>query len=149
MIINDAGRKIIMEFESFQSDAYLCPAGIWTIGYGHTGDVKAGDRVTRHQAEAILEYDLQRFEHAIEKLVPKANGNQFSALVSLAFNIGSSALANSRLIKLFKEGGPLAAAPQFDRWVHAGKNSYGAPRVLPGLVRRRHAEKALFLMVPS
>jgi lysozyme len=143
MIINDKGRKIIEDYEGCRLEAYLCPAGRWSIGYGHTGDVKPGDKVTQHQAEVILEYDLHRVEKAVGDLAPKANANQFSSLVSFAYNVGTDALRTSKLLKRFLAGGPLAAAAEFDKWTHVDGN------VLPGLVRRRAAEKALFLEVPS
>ena len=143
MIINDAGRQIIMDAETLQLEAYRCPAGVWTVGYGHTGDVQPGDRVTEHQAEVILEFDLKRFEEGVTKLAPRVNANQFSALVSLAFNIGLGALAKSTLLKEANAGRVLNAANEFGKWVHGGG------KVLPGLVKRRAAERALFLQVPS
>lgn len=142
-VINDAGRAIVTAHEGLRLDAYLCPAGVWTIGYGHTGDVKEGDQITEHQAEAILEVDLHRFEQAVERLAPRANANQFSALVSFAFNVGVAAFEKSTLLRLFNLGQHVAAAAQFDVWVKA------KGKVLPGLVKRRAAEKALFLTVPS
>lgn len=138
MIINDAGRKVVMDAEQCRLEAYLCPAGRWTIGWGHTGDVKKGDRVTHHQAEAILEFDLDRFERAVSQLAPSANANQFSAMVSLAFNIGIEAFRRSSLLKWFNAGFPLKAATEFAKWCHAGN------KVLPGLVKRRKAEADLF-----
>jgi len=139
MIINDKGRSIIMEFEGCSLSAYKCPAGVWTIGYGHTGDVKPEHKITHHQAEEILEYDLQCFEEAVSRLAPGASGNQFSAMVSLCFNIGVKAFENSTLLKEFKAGRFKSAAAQFERW------NKGGGKVLPGLVKRRAAEKALFL----
>lgn len=139
MKINDAGRSIIKENEGLRLDAYLCPSGIPTIGYGHTGDVKLGQRITEHQADVILELDLERFEAGVTEAAPKANENQFSALVSFAFNIGLKAFAGSALLRAFLAGQIDTAAAQFDRWVHGGR------KVLPGLVKRRAAEKALFL----
>lgn len=139
MIINDAGRQLIVDAEGLSLTAYRCPAGVWTIGYGHTGDVKEHDRITVHQAEVIFEFDLKRFEEGVTELAPGANANQFSALVSLAFSIGLRALEASTLLKEFKAGRLNSAAEQFSRWV------YGNGRVLPGLVKRRAAERALFL----
>lgn len=150
MIINDRGRQIIMENEGCSLKAYLCPAGRWTIGYGHTGNsVVRSLTITQHQADVILESDLKTAEYAVEKACPKANANQFSAMVSLCFNIGSEDFKTSTLVKRFNESGPLSAAEEFPRWCHAGKNEDGSPRVLPGLVKRRAAERALFLQVPS
>ncbi len=143
MIINDRGRQIVKEAEGLRLSAYRCPAGVLTIGYGHTGDVKADDRITLHMAETILEYDLSRFEQAVEKLAPGANGSQFSAMVSLAFNIGIAAFEKSSVLREFRAGHLLAAAEAFMLWTKGG----GV--VLPGLVKRRAAERALFLEVPS
>ncbi len=143
MITNDAGRQIIVDAEGMRLAAYKCPAGVWTIGVGHTGDVKEGDTITRHQAEVILEFDLTRFEQAVTRLAPKANGNQFSAMVSLAFNIGIGAFEKSGLLKAHLAGQHRNAAIEFARWVHGGG------KVLPGLVKRRAAEAVLYLQVPS
>ena len=143
MIVGDAGRQLIQEAEGLRLVAYRCPAGVWTIGYGHTGDVHEGDRVTRHQAEVILEYDLTKFEQAVTRLAPKATANQFSACVSLAFNIGIEAFSKSTLLKELNAGRIQNAAEQFAFWRLA------AGQVQPGLVKRRAAERALFLQVPS
>ncbi len=143
MIVNDAGREIIMTFESLRLKAYKCPAGVTTIGYGHTGDVEMGQTITEHQAEAILEYDLHRFEQAVTDLTKKPNANQFSAMVSLCFNIGIEAFKKSTLLKAFNGGLVKTAANEFLKWQLA------KGKVLPGLVRRRAAERALFMAVPS
>jgi len=143
MKTNLAGRKIVMDAEGLRLKAYLCPAGKLTIGYGHTGDVEAHHVITQHQAEAILEVDLDRFELGVSKLAPGANTNQFSAMVSLAYNIGLKAFEGSAFLREFKAGHLSAAAEQFSRWVRGGG------KVLPGLVKRRAAERALFLQVPS
>ena len=148
MIVNDAARRLIMEAEGLRLEAYLCPAGVPTIGYGHTGDVRIGDRITEHQAEVIFEYDLFRYERGVTKLAPKLNANQFSALVSFAFNCGLEALAKSTLLKEANAGRILNAANEFGKWVHA-TTPKGEKVVLPGLVKRRAAERALFLQVPS
>lgn len=143
MNVNAAGRAIIETYETLKLEAYRCPAGVLTIGYGHTGDVKPGDKITAHQADVILEYDLSRFAAAVAKLAPRANQNQFAALVCLAFNIGTDALAKSTLLRKFNAGAPNAAAAEFAKWTYADGKS------LPGLVKRRAAEAALFLQVPS
>lgn len=143
MVTGDQGRQLIMNAEGLRLEAYLCPAGVWTIGVGHTGDVKEGDKITRHQAETILEYDLQRFEQAVTKAAPRATGPQFDAMVSLAFNIGIAAFEKSGLLKAHLAGQHRNAAIEFGRWVHGGG------KILPGLVKRRAAEAALYLTVPS
>lgn len=139
--INAKGLALIKQFEGLVLQAYRDPVGVWTIGYGHTGpDVKPGAVITRSQAEALLKKDLARFESAVRSLVKvPVNANQFSALVSFAFNVGSGALAQSTLLARLNQRDYQGAANQFGRWV------YGDGQVLPGLVRRREAEKALFL----
>lgn len=141
---NEAGRALIKRFEGLRLDAYLCPAGVWTIGYGHTGDVRSGDRITEHQADAILDVDLDRFERAVGELTDglELNENQFSALVSFAFNLGEAALTRSTLLRHLRAGDLERAADEFRKWVYAGG------QVLPGLVKRRAAERELFLTRP-
>jgi lysozyme len=143
MITNAAGVALIKRFETFQSKAYLCPAGVPTIGYGHTGtDVRLGQTITEHQADVILALDLERFERGVTELVAGVDvtENQFAALVSLAFNIGLDALGKSTLLRKLRTGAPAReVAAEFERWVHAsGKR-------LRGLELRRDAERALFL----
>lgn len=152
MKINQKGINLIKKFEGCELESYQCPAGKWTIGYGHTGpDVKAGQAITEHQAEAILRYDLDRFEEDVEKLTKgrAITENQFSALVSFAFNVGSDidadtkaeGLGDSTLLRLFLNGATQAAADEFRKWI------YGGGKVQPGLIKRREAERQLFLEV--
>lgn len=137
--INGAGLRLLKQYEGCKLTAYKCPAGIWTIGYGSTGGhVKRGLTITQDQAEGLLRSDLRRFEDAVAKLAPGATDNQFSALVSFAFNVGIDALKKSTLLKLHKAGDYEGAAEQFPRWNKAGG------KVLPGLVKRRAAEAALY-----
>lgn len=142
-MIDPRARRLIMDAEGLSLTAYVCPAGKLTIGYGHTEGVKRGMVITQHQAEVIFEHDLDEFERAVVKLAPNATGPQLSAMVSLAYNIGLKRFADSTLLKEFNAGRPLVAAAEFLKWTHA------AGRVLPGLVKRRAAERALFLEVPS
>lgn len=139
--INQKGLDLIKKFEGLVLTAYRDPVGIWTIGYGHTGpEVGPGDVITRAQAESLLKKDLLRFENAVRSLVKvPVNSNQFSALVSFTYNVGSGALAQSTLLALLNQRNYQGAANQFPRWVNGG----GSP--LPGLVRRRNEERALFL----
>jgi len=137
--INAAGLEIIKNNEGCVLEAYLCPAGVPTIGWGHTGStVRVGQRITQHQADEILASDLEGFEDAVEALVPGLNDNQFSALVSLIYNIGKEAFRASTMRKRALEGDFGAASAEFPKWCHAGV------KVLPGLVRRRAEERALF-----
>lgn len=140
--INCAGLALIKAFEGLRLAAYRCPAGVWTIGYGHTGpDVKPGQRITAAEAEALLRGDLDRFESGVERAL---NGvvtteNQFAAMVSLAYNIGLGGFGRSAVLRLHKAGKFTLAANALLLWVKAGGRS------LPGLVRRRTAERALYL----
>lgn len=132
--------EIVKRFEGLRLDAYLCPAGIWTIGYGHTGGVQGGERITEERAEELLMEDLKsvqrRLAPALE--VPVTEG-QAAALLSLAFNVGVSAVKGSKLLRRLNQGLPEVAADEFLDWTRAGG------RELPGLVRRRRAERDLFL----
>lgn len=147
MKTSQAGIDLIKRWESLRLDAYLCPAGIPTIGYGHTGDVKLGDRITEHQADAILTVDLDRVEREIERIAPNATQGEFDALVSFAFNLGVPALERSGLLRKYLAGDKAGAALEFAKWCHARVR--GEMVVLPGLVKRRAAEAALFLGVGS
>ena len=139
MQISKAGLDLIKQFEGLYLKAYRCPAGVPTIGYGHTAGVAMGQTITQQQADDYLRRDVRMFERAVERLVkvPLTQG-QFDALVSFAFNLGEGALAQSTLLRLLNAGDYAGAAAQFDRWNKSGG------RVLPGLVRRRAAERALF-----
>lgn len=139
MQASKAGLDLIKQFEGLYLKAYRCPAGVPTIGYGHTAGVAMGQTVTQQQADDYLRRDVRQFERAVSRLVrvPLTQG-QFDALVSFAFNLGEGALAQSTLLRLLNAGDYAGAAAQFERWNKAGG------RVLPGLVRRRAAERALF-----
>lgn len=143
--INSAGLTVIKHFEGLELRAYQDSVGVWTIGYGHTAaagppTVYAGQTITEAEAEAILKRDLELFERGVRDLVTvPLNSNQFSALVSFAFNVGLGALRDSTLLRLLNAGDYQGAADQLPRWVKAGGQT------LPGLVRRRDAERALFL----
>lgn len=146
MITNDAGLDIIKRQETLQLKAYKCPAGIWTIGYGHTEGVKQGQVITEHQADVLLQHDLGIAEAAVTELAPATlNENQFSALVSFTFNLGKPNLAKSTLLKRLKAGQLHTAANEFLKWNKAKDPKTGQLVVLPGLVKRRAEERELFL----
>lgn len=139
MSISLTGIKLIKDFEGFRSKAYLCPANVWTIGYGHTASAKPGMVITKKHAEILLRNDLKRFEDCVnQKVEVKLNQNQFDALVSFTFNVGSQAFGDSTLLLILNQAKYYLAAKEFHRWVYANK------RKLPGLVRRRQAEYDLF-----
>lgn len=144
---NAAGVALIKRWESLRLDAYLCPAGVPTIGYGHTRDVKLGQRITPHQADVILETDLSEIEPEVDKLAPGSTDNEFAAFVSFAFNLGLGNFARSGLLRHHNAGNKARASMEFAKWVHARVG--GKLTVLPGLVRRREAERRLYLTPPS
>lgn len=140
MKISEAGLDLIKSHEGFRSDAYLCPAGVWTIGYGHTGDVEEGQSVTEEEAEELLLRDVAFAEDAINSLVEVELSQQmFDALVCFVYNVGVGAFEQSTLLRLLNQGQMEKAAEQFLRWNKAGGKE------LAGLTRRREAERALFL----
>lgn len=139
--INEAGLGIIKKYEDLYLEAYKCPAGVWTIGYGHTGETaKPGKRITKAQAEELLKGDVKEAEKAVERLakVPLTD-NEYSALVSFTFNLGSGNLSKSTLLKLINSGNKLDAVNEFPKWRNAGG------KALKGLSRRRFEEGSLFL----
>lgn len=145
MKMNMAGIELVKRFEGCRLTAYKDAVGILTIGYGHTSmagglQVEKGQRITAFEAEEILIADLATFELAvIKKLDRTPNDNQFAAMVSLCFNIGPTAFARSTVCKAFNAGKLDLAGGAFLMWVKAGG------RKMPGLVRRRKAERELFL----
>lgn len=125
----------IKEFEGFRSEAYKCPSGVWTIGYGHTAGVKQGDKVTEQEAEKMLLRDLITYESFVERLNVSQKQEKFDALVDFAFNLGCDALERSTLLKKIRACRPDAEIRrEFMRWVYADKKR------LPGLVTRRKWE---------
>ena len=141
--INKAGIDLIKAFEGLRLEAYLCPAGIPTIGYGSTEGVKMGDRITEERAEALLREDLDRFERAVSAKCPLSSDNEFGAMVSLAFNIGIAGFNKSSVARFHNAGEPSKAADAFLMWNKATVG--GRKVVLKGLTRRRQAERALYL----
>jgi lysozyme len=140
MKLSEAGIELITSFEGLGLTAYKCQAGVWTIGYGHTGNVKRGDKITKEQALEYFRKDVKRFEDAVlQSVTAPLRQYQFDALVSLAFNIGAGAFRKSTLLKYLNQRLYATAAEQFGKWNKAG----GV--VSKGLVRRRHAEYLMFL----
>ena len=141
MKINADGIAIVKKFEGCSLTSYVCPGGYITIGYGHRNPkLRLGMKITEQEAERLLIADLTRFEDAITKKIKvDINSNQFSALVSFAYNVGCGALFSSTLWKILNKKQYIQASSEFMKWVHAGG------RELPGLKARRTAERALFL----
>lgn len=134
------GINLIKKYEGLRLKAYKCPAGVWTIGYGHTNNVRPNDVLTIEQAHQLLLIDLKLVECAIIRNVKKPlNQAQFDACVSFVFNVGAGNFQKSTLLKKINSGDYAGAANEFGKWVYANKKK------MPGLVRRRAAEKALFI----
>ena len=130
--------NLVKQFEGFEANAYKCPAGVWTIGYGHTLNVHPNDVITEAQASKLLEEELQEYAAKVTKIVPTANQNQFDALVSFAYNLGVNALGTSTLLKKHLKGDYTGAQAEFLRWDKANG------RVLTGLTKRRQQESTLY-----
>lgn len=143
MKVSKTGIDLIKKFEGLRLDAYRCPAGYLTAGYGHRSNVTKDTVMTEEEAENLLKQDLKTFEQGLCKMLNaeelNVTQNQFDALISFAFNLGLSALAGSTLWRLFTHGDIQGAADEFPKWIYAG----GKP--LEGLKRRRQAERELFL----
>ena len=137
---NANGLLLIKSFEGLRLRAYQDAVGIWTIGYGTTRGVRPGMTISKEEAVKFLQEDLARFEKSINDAVKvPINDNQFSALASFTYNVGSGAFRSSTLLRLLNQGDIQGAADQFPRWNKAGG------RALAGLTRRRNAERLLFL----
>lgn len=133
------GIALIKEFEGLRLKAYLCPGGVWTIGYGHTACVKPGMVISEAQAEEYLKADLISFERYLNGLGLALNQNQFDALISLIYNIGIGNFQKSTLLRKARiNANDNSIMDEFLRWV------YSKGRVLPGLQRRRLREMKLY-----
>jgi len=140
--INAAGEGLIKQFESLRLSAYRCPAGCWTIGYGHTLTAVQGLEITEAQADQLLRQDVQSTEAKVVELVQVAlNDNQFAALVSFTFNIGHAALARSALLRRLNGGEYSCVPDELLRWVNV------KGELSRGLVRRRIAEGKLWSLL--
>lgn len=140
MRYSDKGLALTAEFEGLRLTAYKCPAGVWTIGFGHTKGVKQGDVITKDQAMQYLHDDMVDAINAVNKQVkvPMTQG-QFDALVDFTFNLGEGALSRSTLLTYVNAKNFAGAALEFHKWNKAGGKE------LAGLTRRRKAEAELFV----
>ena len=146
MHINERGIEIVKSFEGLALRPYVCAGGVNSVGYGATHSSTGGpidldmEPITEAEAEALLLRDLESSEGWVSRLIKTAlTENQFSALTSFTFNVGCSALMRSTLRMKLNRSEYQSAADEFPKWRIAGG------RILAGLVRRRAAEKALFL----
>lgn len=143
MTTGSKGIALIKSFEGLYLKAYLCPAGVWTIGYGHTKGVQKGQTITALQADQFLGEDLKRFEKTVSGQNLKLTQNQFDALVSFTYNVGEGNFQSSTLLKKAKlNPADLSIRNEFAKWNKAKVN--GVLTVLDGLTRRRTAEANLY-----
>ena len=132
MRVSDICFSKIQEFEGLRLTAYKCPAGVWTIGHGHTKGVKMGQTITKAQAETLLRGDLLPCEEYVRGLNLELTQGQFDALVDFCFNLGTAALQRSTLLqKIRTKADELTIRNEFAKWVNAGGVR------LQGLVKRR------------
>ena len=144
MTFSPAAIDLIKQFEGLRLEAYLCPAHVWTIGWGHTAGVQEGLRTTEERAEELLRSDMELVESGLATVIrgPLTQG-QHDALVSLCFNLrggayGLPSIAPHLVAKL--RAGDMAGAAEELLDIDRANG-----KVLPGLVRRRAAERALFV----
>lgn len=133
--IDNTTIKGICEFEGCVLKAYKCPAGVWTIGYGHTSGVKQGQRITREQAINYLKQDIIPIVNYLNRLDVCKTQGQFTALVDFIFNVGQGAFQKSTLYKYIKQQkSDDSICQQLMKWIYANGKQ------LPGLVKRRQWE---------
>lgn len=146
MKVSDKGIKLLHQFEGCKLTAYLCPAKVWTIGYGNTfyldgKPVQEGDTISQDEAEDLFKNILVNFENCVLKGLgkTKVNQNQFDALVSLAYNIGCGNFRKSSVLRFVSlNPNDPAIETAFLMWNKAGG------KVSRGLQRRREAESELY-----
>lgn len=137
MQLSDNGRRLIQGFEGLSLKAYPDAAG-YSIGYGHYG-AKAGDVITAAEAERLFDQDVAKYEAAVSLTTPRATQQQFDAMTSLAYNIGTAGFAGSTVARLHNAGDYAGAADAFRMWV----KSQG--QTLPVLQQRREKERGVYL----
>ena len=131
--------ELVKHFEGFEDTAYLCPANVWTIGYGRTRNVKEGDRITEPQAERDLLEELEEFKHQVLNSVKvELKQNELDALTSWTYNLGVGNLKSSTLLKKLNAGNKDEVPAEIVRWNKANG------KVLAGLTKRREAEAELW-----
>lgn len=129
----------LMEMEGLRLEAYQDAAGVPTIGYGHTKNVRMGDKISEYWAKEMLREDIEEAEWQVKELGVAKTEGQLDALVSFVFNLGIERLKTSTLLKVIRNGGSMQQIKkEFKRWV------YGGGKQLPGLVKRREWEAKRF-----
>ena len=139
MQTSQEGIALIKKFEGCELEAYKCAAGVWTIGYGRTRNVKEGDRITEPQAERDLLEELEEFKHQVLNSVKvELKQNELDALTSWTYNLGVGNLKSSTLLKKLNAGNKSEVPAEMIRWNKANG------KVLAGLTKRREAEAELW-----
>tara|TARA_R100000734_G_scaffold8191_1_gene6438 strand:- start:79 stop:522 length:444 start_codon:yes stop_codon:yes gene_type:complete len=139
MQISEEGKQLIKKFEGCRLEAYKCSAGVWTIGYGRTTNVEEGDTCTQEEAEKWLNEELVVYgAYVNDAVLITLEQNEFDALVAWTYNLGSTNLNNSTMLRVLNENQKEDVPHQMRRWNKANG------KVLEGLVRRREAEALLF-----
>jgi len=134
---------LVKEYEGFRGEAYKCPAGVWTIGYGSTKGVKEGDKITKEEADKLFAKEFAEFAKQVEKLAGKDTSDmKLGAMTSLAYNIGMANFKASSVLKYHLAKDYSKAGACFGLWNKATVN--GKKVVLKGLVRRRDTETKLY-----
>jgi len=145
MTTSPAGIDLIKKWESCRFTAYKDTKGVWTIGWGHTRDVKQGDVCTQAQADQWFVEDLAELvDDELAKLLPPCSQNEYDALASFVFNFGGPKLRTSTLLRKFIAGKKAAATAQFSRWVYTQDEKTKKMIIEDGLVKRRQDEAILF-----
>ncbi len=140
------GIESILQHEGFRENAYLDTAGVWTIGYGTTRNVKPGFRVSRDEARMMFAMDLEHSENCVNSSVNiDISQLQFDALVSLAYNIGCRAFRDSTLLRKLNDSDVQGAASEFLKWNKITNPNTGEKEDSTGLSNRRRSEHKMFL----
>ena len=135
----EKAKEFIQNIEGLKSDAYQDTGGVWTIGYGHTKNVKPGDKITQEEAGRLFVEDFKHHSEPLKYVRVELSNNEKIALISFTYNVGVSAFKNSTLLKKLNEGDKKGAADEFDKWI------YDNGKVNKGLINRRAKEKKKFL----
>lgn len=148
MKLNENGINLVKQFEGLSLNVYHDIAGFLTVGYGHkvlsSDDLRWGDQISQQTADDLLAKDLEIASNELKSVLKvELNENQFSALASFVYNLGINNLEHSHLLKMINANSLMAAASEFEKWDH----SNGA--VVPGLLRRRIAERDLFQLLET
>lgn len=140
MKTSNQGKNLIKEAEGLRLEAYRCPAGVATIGWGHTKGVRMGQRITRETAEDMLVEDIAPIERTLNGLKINFRQGQFDALVSWIFNLGAGNFRSSTMLKrILADADDEEITDQLVKWTYSGRQQ------LPGLMKRRAAEANLFI----